>query len=102
MLRKDGSYVWVESVSRALPQEPGQPPERLVVVRDIDERVAAEERLKESEMRHRLLAENSADMVFQMDLDLVRRYVSPACREILGCAPEELIGQKGVWHGSPR
>jgi diguanylate cyclase (GGDEF)-like protein/PAS domain S-box-containing protein len=94
MLRKDGGYFWVESVSRALPQEPGRPPERLVVVRDIDERVAAEERLKQSEMRHRLLAENSADMVFQMDLDLVRQYVSPACREILGCAPEELIGKK--------
>jgi diguanylate cyclase (GGDEF)-like protein/PAS domain S-box-containing protein len=94
MLRKDGRYVWVESVSRSLPQEPGQPPERLVVVRDIDERVAAEGRLKESEMRHRLLAENSADMVFQMDLELVRQYVSPACREILGCAPEELIGKK--------
>jgi diguanylate cyclase (GGDEF)-like protein/PAS domain S-box-containing protein len=94
MLRKDGRYVWVESVSRSLPQEPGQPPERLVIVRDIDERVAAEGRLKESEMRHRLLAENSADMVFQMDLELVRQYVSPACREILGCAPEELIGKK--------
>ena len=94
MLRKDGGYVWVESVSRALPQEPGRPSERLVVVRDIDERVAAEERLKQSEMRHRLLAENSADMVFQMNLDLVRQYVSPACREILGCAPEELIGKK--------
>jgi diguanylate cyclase (GGDEF)-like protein/PAS domain S-box-containing protein len=94
MLRKDGSYVWVESVSRALPTAPGQPQERLVVVRDIDLRVAAERRLKESESRHRLLAENSADMVFQMDLHLVRQYVSPACQEILGYAPEELIGKK--------
>ena len=51
MLRKDGSYVWVESMSRALPTaQRGQPPERLVVVRDIDLRVAAERRLKESEI----------------------------------------------------
>jgi diguanylate cyclase (GGDEF)-like protein/PAS domain S-box-containing protein len=94
MLRKDGSYVWVEAISRTLPARAGQPPERLAVVRNIDERVAAERRLKESEMRHRLLAENGADMVFQMDLELVREYVSPACQEILGCGPEELIGKK--------
>jgi diguanylate cyclase (GGDEF)-like protein/PAS domain S-box-containing protein len=94
MRRRDGTYVWVESISRALPVEAGQPPERLVVIRDIDLRIAAEDRLKESEMRHRLLAENGADMVFQMDLNLVRQYVSPACREILGYQPEEMIGVK--------
>lgn len=94
MRRKEGDYVWVESVSRPLPSEPGRPLERLVVVRDIDQRVAAEGRLRESEMRHRLLAENGADMVFQMNRELVRQYVSPACREILGCAPEEMIGKK--------
>jgi diguanylate cyclase (GGDEF)-like protein/PAS domain S-box-containing protein len=94
MRRKDGSYVWVESISRALPAEAGRPAEQLVVVRDIDLRVAAEHRLKESEMRHRLLAENGADMVFQMDVELVRQYVSPACREILGWEPEELIGKR--------
>jgi diguanylate cyclase (GGDEF)-like protein/PAS domain S-box-containing protein len=95
MLRKDGSYVWVESISSGkLPPDMGRPSERLVVVRDIDLRVAAERRLKESEARHRLLAENGADMVFQMDMDLVRRYVSPACREILGYEAEEMVGVK--------
>jgi diguanylate cyclase (GGDEF)-like protein/PAS domain S-box-containing protein len=96
MRRKDGSYVWVESISRPIPVEAGQPPERLVVVRDIDLRVAAERRLRESEMRYRFLAENGADMVFQYDLDLVRQYVSPACREILGYEPEELIGIRAL------
>jgi diguanylate cyclase (GGDEF)-like protein/PAS domain S-box-containing protein len=33
-------------------------------------------------------------MVLELDLDLVRRYVSPACREIFGYDPEELIGAK--------
>nr|WP_255739861.1 PAS domain S-box protein [Neorhizobium galegae] len=94
MRHKNGSYVWVESVSRAIAAEPGQLPQRLVVVRDIEQRLAAEQRLKESEARYRLLADHGTDMVFQLDLDLVRRYVSPACREILGYAPEELIGIK--------
>ena len=44
------------------------------------------------EARHRLLAEFATDMVFQLDRNLVRCYVSPACREILGYEPEELLG----------
>jgi len=96
MRRKDGSYVWVESVSRVIVGEDGQPPQRLAVVRDIDQRVAAERNLRESELRYRFLAENGADMVFQYDLDLVRQYVSPACREILGYAPEEMIGVRAL------
>ena len=94
MRRKDGGYVWVEAVSREIAVEAGQPRQRVVVVRDIDLRVAAERRLTESEMRYRFLAENGADMVFQYDRDLVRQYVSPACREILGYEPEELIGKR--------
>ncbi|WP_158814422.1 PAS domain S-box protein [Methylocapsa sp. S129] len=94
MRRKDGSYVWVESVSRAIAAEPGHLPQRLVIVRDIEQRVAAEQRLRESEARYRLLAEHSTDMVLQLDLNLVRRYVSPACREMFGYEPEELMGDK--------
>jgi diguanylate cyclase (GGDEF)-like protein/PAS domain S-box-containing protein len=92
MRRKEGGYVWVESVARAVAAQAGQPLQRVVVVRDIDQRLAAERRIKESETRYRLLAEYSTDMVFQLDRDLVRRYVSPACREILGYEPEELVG----------
>jgi diguanylate cyclase (GGDEF)-like protein/PAS domain S-box-containing protein len=96
MRRKDGRYIWVEAVSRVITADKGQPPQWLVVVRDIERRVLAEQLLRESEARYRLLADNSTDMVFQLDLDLVRRYVSPACREILGYAPEELIDIKPV------
>ncbi|RJF87803.1 PAS domain S-box protein [Oleomonas cavernae] len=57
---------------------------------------AAQEKLSDSEARYRLLAENSTDMIFRLDLDFVRRYVSPASREILGYAPEELMGIRPV------
>jgi diguanylate cyclase (GGDEF)-like protein/PAS domain S-box-containing protein len=91
MRRKDGSYVWVEATGSAVDLA-GQSHQRLLIVRDIEQRMEAERRLKESEARYRLLADNSTDMVFQLDVDLTRRYVSPACRELLGCEPEEIIG----------
>ena len=89
--RKDGSYVWVETTGRAV-DVAGQPDQCLLIIRDIDQRMVAEQLLREREAQYRLLADNSTDMVFQLDRSLVRRYVSPACRELLGYEPEELIG----------
>jgi PAS domain S-box-containing protein len=56
----------------------------------------AELRVEASEARYRLLAENSSDMIFQLDRDLIRRYVSPASRQILGYEATDLIGTKPV------
>jgi diguanylate cyclase (GGDEF)-like protein/PAS domain S-box-containing protein len=47
---------------------------------------------RESSASFRLLAENSADVIVLLGPDLIRRYVSPACRQLLGYEPEELIG----------
>ena len=91
--RKDGSYVWVETTGRAV-DIAGEPDQRLLIIRDIEQRMKAEQLLREREAQYRLLADNGTDMVFQLDRDLVRRYVSPACRELLGYEPEELIGIK--------
>ncbi|HEX2554473.1 MAG TPA: PAS domain S-box protein [Microvirga sp.] len=61
---------------------------------DISARKRAEDELKESEIRYRLLAETATDMIIRTGLNGVRRYVSPACREILGFTPEELVGTR--------
>ena len=49
--------------------------------------------LARSEARHRLLAETCSDMITLLDAGFRRTYVSPACRELLGYEPEELLGQ---------
>ena len=46
-----------------------------------------------SERLYRLLAVNGTDVIVQLDPDLRRRYVSPASRDVLGYAPEILIGR---------
>jgi len=49
--------------------------------------------LADREAQFRLLAENSSDIISRHDTHGTFLYVSPACLNILGYAPEELIGQ---------
>ncbi|HYA73045.1 MAG TPA: PAS domain S-box protein, partial [Roseiarcus sp.] len=88
----DGQTRWMSWTNRALRDAEGKVTAIHSVGRDVQQRVVAEQRLKESEARYRLLAEHGTDMVLELDLDLKRRYVSPACREIFGYEPEEMIG----------
>lgn len=62
-------------------------------VADITERALADERVRESEDRYRLLAENMRDLVCLHELDGKYLYVSPSSANLLGFAPEELIGK---------
>ena len=59
---------------------------------DITARRRAEKAVRESEARYRMLADATSDVITQLDLDLVRRYTSPACRTMLGYEPEEMVG----------
>jgi diguanylate cyclase (GGDEF)-like protein/PAS domain S-box-containing protein len=55
-------------------------------------RSKAEKTIRTSEARYRLLAENAGDVVMQLGMDGVRRYVSPAVERLLGWTPSELLG----------
>lgn len=67
--------------------------ERDRLAAEVVERRKTEERLRESEKRHRLLTEYSRDIIFRCSSEGTLRHVSPACRQITGYEPEELIGQ---------
>jgi diguanylate cyclase (GGDEF)-like protein/PAS domain S-box-containing protein len=53
---------------------------------------AARAKAERCEAEARLLTENSSDVIIHLNSDFRRRYVSPACREVLGYEPDELLG----------
>jgi len=66
----------------------------LVIHQNITARYVLEQRIRESEARYRLLAENISDVIWVLDLRTRRfTYVSPSVRALRGYSPEEVMAQ---------
>jgi PAS domain S-box-containing protein len=63
------------------------------VIEAEEERVRSEQAsaaVRESEARHRMLADNTGDIIIQYDLDFTPLYISPSVVKLLGRHPDEL------------
>ena len=86
---KDGSWRTFETAASKLLHD--NIVEAIIInLRDITERKKAEELLKESEAKYRLLADHMKDQVWIMDLDLKVTYISPSVEKLLGYTLDEL------------
>ncbi|MEA1970540.1 MAG: transporter substrate-binding domain-containing protein [Thermodesulfobacteriota bacterium] len=61
------------------------------LVRNLNARKRIEESLRKSETRYRLLAENVADVIWTVDMDLRFDYISPSVFGLMGYTPEEFM-----------
>lgn len=91
---KAGGEVPMEIVTTLLANENGKINGVLGVGRDISDRIEAEEALRKSEEKYRLLVENQNDLIVKVDKDGYFLYVSPSYCELFGKSEEELLNQK--------
>lgn len=63
-------------------------------LQDVTKLHTVEQELRNSERRHRLLAQNAWEVVWTMGLDGAITYVSPAVERVRGYTPEEAMAQR--------
>ena len=87
--RKDGSWFYGEINARPITFPSDEESGIQVWIKDIMEQKLAEESLRESEEKYRLLIENATDAIF-IAQDEVLKFANPKTEEITGYSPEEL------------
>ncbi|HYU27275.1 MAG TPA: PAS domain S-box protein, partial [Thermoanaerobaculia bacterium] len=90
--RKDDTVIWLEIGGAPVYDANGRAIGSIGVHNDVTERRMAEQALRESEARYRLMAEHSTDLISRSTLAGVMIYASDASRRLLGYEPTELVG----------
>ncbi len=90
---KDGKPVILESSGMGYTDNTGQLAGFRGVSRNITERIANENALRNSEERFRNLVETTSDWIWEMDTQGRYTYLSPRSSELLGYEPDELLGK---------
>jgi PAS domain S-box-containing protein len=94
VLRPDGSVVWLEKSARAFFDQQGRMLRVIGMVTDITDGKRAEEALRESEDKLRLILDSTAEAVYGIDLEHRCTFCNPACLRTLGYERvDEVLGK---------
>ncbi|MCP5004703.1 MAG: PAS domain S-box protein, partial [Planctomycetes bacterium] len=91
-----GQKGWFESVHFPLVGDEGNITGGMSIIRDVTGRIKADESLRESEERFRMLVTTMPYGIQESDLDGIITFSNEAYARILGYSPDELVG-KAIW-----
>ncbi|MBL8546740.1 MAG: PAS domain S-box protein [Hyphomonadaceae bacterium] len=94
---KDGREIWVEGEIAPLADDEGVVTHYVVVARDITQRKRAELMLKESTERFRIVAQTTADVVWDWNLVDDTMWWSDGMRSMFGYEPERRSATSDSW-----
>lgn len=91
IVRTDKEVRWIEHLCRPVFSPDGKYLVRRASNRDITDRKKGEEQLRKSEEKFKLLAENSADVIYKLNIANEHyTYVSPSIKRMLGYSTEDI------------
>ncbi|MDN4186755.1 MAG: PAS domain S-box protein [Dehalococcoides mccartyi] len=93
IIRPDGHLRYVHELAEITLSDTGVPQRVLGTIQDITEHKMAEEALRDSERRYRLLADNMVAFVWTIDGHLNISYLSPSTIRLLNYYPEDILGK---------
>ena len=93
IVRPDGALRYVRDLAEMERDRAGHPVRLFGALLDITERKLAEQALRESETRYRLMIENQADLVVKFDREGKLLFASPAYCEAFGHHADDLVGK---------
>ena len=88
---KNGNYCFVEDSCTFLTDADKKPIKIFGLIKDVTDKKLAILKLEESEKNYRLLAENSVDFIWKIDLDFNFLYVSPEIYHLTGYSVDEIM-----------
>jgi two-component system sporulation sensor kinase A len=92
--RKDGAYVWLETMYRTFPGLSPDSQQKIVAVsRDVTERRQAAEQLRESEARLRGILDTVADGIVTVNESLIIERFNPGAQRLFGYTPQNVLGR---------
>ena len=97
-VKADGSPVHIDIMMSPMKDEYGNVTHVVEAARDVTALFRAQEAGQDSERNYRLLADNTLDVIWTMNLDLEFTYVNPAILNLTGHVPEEWIGSHLAEH----
>ncbi|MHA2087777.1 MAG: PAS domain-containing protein, partial [Promethearchaeota archaeon] len=96
-IHKDGSIVNVEVKFTFLRDEKGIAKGIISITRDISKRKQAEQKLRESEEKYRLISETAYDLIGMLNRKFKYEYINEnAFKQILGYSSSEILGKSAL------
>ncbi len=92
VINKSGDLRWTRTKTKPI-MEDGQFKGAQGILIDVTEQKRAEEALRESEKKYRLVVDNMVDVITAMDMNLHFTYVSPSIMRMRGFTVEEAMAQ---------
>jgi len=97
ILPKHGDYIWFSSSSKNYYDDEGNIIGFISTLKDVTDKKIAEQKLKESEQKYRLITEQSNDLIRVINEKFEIEYINElTLLKLLGYSKEELIGKNSI------